>query len=225
MTYFYLKIVETSETGELGYVIHTLTPCNLKCPHCFNRDTLTNNRNKLTIQEIINKLKLLPKRKHLILSGNEFLNNDVIELENILTLIKKELPDYAVIVYTNGMHPVLLKMFYDKDLINGFQVDLKIPLVNLDETEVFKLYQSITGLTEKLDIYEYLINVLKSCELAKYYSKRDNNRLIGIRTVDMPQFDSKCRKVMQQLEKKYDNYKVNKFYNLNTGGLFYEKSV
>lgn len=90
------------EKNKLYELVFFITSrCNSSCSHCFNRNNLNSQTKDLSLEEINNLSKNLPKIDNLLLSGGEpFLRNDLPEL---IKIFKVNNNIKTVSIPTNGL--------------------------------------------------------------------------------------------------------------------------
>jgi pyruvate formate lyase activating enzyme len=101
--------------------------CNLNCYHCHNRSSYRGNGEKYTYEELSEKLemlKLLGVELIIISGGEPTLEKD---LKEGLRFLKEK--GFKVRIDTNGTNPEIIKELIEEELVDGFAVDIKIPLL------------------------------------------------------------------------------------------------
>jgi len=148
--------------NKTSLVIHSIG-CNLNCYQCFNYEALVHNP-----LDICNKSYILDQIKlngylvdAIIISGGEFLLNDINEITLFLKKLK-EVFDGLIIINTNGTSPNKMQELIDINQVDGFHTDMKLPYHLLDIEKDLELIKAIVG--EELTANE-INNILQSLEL------------------------------------------------------------
>lgn len=192
-------------------IIHSIG-CNFKCYQCFNYETLVHNP-----QDICNEQYILDQIKlngyladAIIISGGEFLLNDINDI--VLFLIRiKNIFDGLIIINTNGTSPDKIQQLSEYHYIDGFHTDMKLPyhLLNLDQDS--ELIIEVIG--KDLSVKD-IENILQSLEYTIKYDKGYSQ----IRSVEYPFLHPSVFKENQiyvdKLNAKYNKqtpYYVNEF--------------
>jgi len=145
--------------------------CNLNCYHCHNRSSYEGKGEKYTYEELSQKLemlKLLGVELIIISGGEPTLEKN---LKEGLRFLKSK--GFKVRIDTNGTNPEVIKELIEEGLVDGFAVDIKIPLldfsvndeVTLDRLKRFKaiLYSDSSVPNEK--IFDYVDKVKKTKQI------------------------------------------------------------
>ena len=161
--------------------------CNLNCYECFVYEALiTHPQNTITEEEILEHIKkngfLFDS---LIISGGEFLINDIQNIVSFLSSIK-EIFDGLIIINTNGTYPNKVKTLLQNHLVDGIHLDLKLPPVPMIEQEVI---DAIYGVNISLDLI--LQTAQEICKHNSPYSQ--------FRTVRYPILGTEYFDLIQQL--------------------------
>ena len=183
--------------GKTSMIIYSIG-CNLNCYECFVYEALiTHPQNIITEEEIFEHIKkngfLFDS---LIISGGEFLINDMQDIVPFLSSIRA-IFDGLMIINTNGTYPEKVETLLKNKLIDGIHLDLKLPPVPIVEQEVI---EAIYGVNINLD------SVLKTAqEICK-----NNSPYSQFRTVQYPILGTEYFDLTNQLVDIW-----NKTYNSN----------
>ena len=208
MIKYYNKIISSiSEVNKSPtLLVHSLCGCNLKCYNCFNYEdiVLKKHKNIYTIHNIVEFLKLNSYMyEYLVISGGEFLINNLSDIENDLYSIR-EASEIKIILYTNGLFPAKLQYLLALKLIDGVHTDMKLPFHYINPCTDKEIILKTLG----KNINRSNINdILKSIVFTVYY----DNGLNQIRSVRYPFLESS----VFEDNLKYIN-KLNVEYNKNT---------
>lgn len=213
MIKYYNKLITSlSEINESPtLLIHSLRGCNLKCYNCINYDELIVKKHEdyYDINYITKYLKLNSYLfEYIVLSGGEFLLNDIDDIIKDIKLIKG-VTNTPIILYTNGTFPLKLKTLLEDKTIDGVHVDMKLPYHYLESNTDKDIIKEILGInaTEKT-----LQDILLSIEYAVKFDKGLNQ----IRTIKYPQI---CETVLEDCKTHIDTlnskYKKNTPYRIN----------
>lgn len=197
--------------NKTSLIVHSIG-CNFKCYQCFNYETLV--RAPLDIcneQYILDQIKLNGYLADaIILSGGEFLLNDLNDIVSFLVRIKN-IFDGLIIINTNGTSPDKIQQLSKYDYIDGFHTDMKLPYHLLNLNKDSELIIEVIG--KKLLIND-VNNILKSIEYTIKYDKGYSQ----IRSVKYPLLNISAFEENQiyisLLNKKYNKqtpYYVNEF--------------
>ena len=208
---FTTSISEVNNSPTL--LIHSLCGCNLKCCDCFNYEELIIKKhdNFYSINDIINHLKLNAYLyDYIVLSGGEFLINDLDDIIKNIKQIKKIISS-PIIIYTNGTFPIKIKKLLNLNIVDGIHTDMKLPFQylqhNIDKEIILK--------TLGINILQEMINKVL---LSLNYTIQFDKGLNEIRSIKYPFLDKSVfednRQYIQELNLKYKKnvpYKVNEF--------------
>lgn len=194
-------------------IIHSLCGCNLKCYNCINYDELIikKHKNYHNINQVIELLKLNAfLYEYIVISGGEYLINDV---EEILSDIKqiKYIIKSPLIIYTNGTFPLKIQKILQWNIVDGIHTDMKLPYQYLkheiDKNIIFK--------TLGVNISRKIINNML---LSLQYTVKFDKGLNQIRSVKYPFLDNDVfednKKYIEELNIKYKKnvpYKINEY--------------
>jgi pyruvate-formate lyase-activating enzyme len=202
---FLNKFIKTSVDFE-GYnslLIHSLVGCNFKCYQCHNYEELVSKKhtNFYTEKDIVSKLKLNGFMfDAIILSGGEFLINDIEVIKSFLFDIKKVF-NGKIIINTNGSFPEKISLLIIMDLVDGFHMDIKFNI--WDENDKYK----IKVINSNIDNNK----LIKSFEIISKYNKGFSE----FRTIEYPFIESDYfLKIKNKCESEKIKWKLNKFINL-----------
>ena len=194
-------------------LIHSLCGCNLKCYNCINYDELIikKHKNYHNINQVIELLKLNAfLYEYIVISGGEYLINDV---EEILSDIKqiKNIINSPLILYTNGTFPLKIQKILQWNIVDGIHTDMKLP------------YQYLKHEIDKDIIFKTLgVNIsrkiIKNMLLSLQYTVKFDKGLNQIRSVKYPFLDNDVfednKKYIEELNIKYKKnvpYKINEY--------------
>ena len=194
-------------------LIHSLCGCNLKCYNCINYDELIikKHKNYHNINQVIELLKLNAfLYEYIVISGGEYLINDV---EEILSDIKqiKNIINSPLIIYTNGTFPLKIQKILQWNIVDGIHTDMKLP------------YQYLKHEIDKDIIFKTLgVNIsrkiIKNMLLSLQYTVKFDKGLNQIRSVKYPFLDNDVfednKKYIEELNIKYKKnvpYKINEY--------------
>jgi len=142
----------------------------------------------------------------IIISGGEFLINEITDIENFLCDIKNK-----IIINTNGSYPDKMEYLISKGLVDGFHTDMKLPYHLLDCHCDKDLIELIVGryLSES-EISRFISSLEITVKTDKGYNQ--------IRSVKYPFMDDSAfnenRRFIDGLNKKYNKntpYYINDF--------------
>jgi len=169
----YIK-TEVDFEGKTSLLLHTFG-CNFKCWKCHNYEELgiiKKNTQYYTKDMILNKIKQDGFFfDAIILSGGEFLLNNIAEILQLLKEIHK-IFDGLIMINTNGSFPKKIKKVIEQDFIDGFFMDIKFNIFDKQSN------QDIIGIEQ-----EQRDNILESFYAIKGY------KLSEFRTVKYPIYD------------------------------------
>lgn len=187
--------------NEISMIISSVVGCNLKCYKCHSWNHIVNHKAETISEiEIIEKIKLNGFMfDNIILSGGEIMMNNIDELINFISEIKK-IFDGKVIIYTNGFYYNNIKKLYNIDLVDDWYVDIKFPYnINFTE-ELYLKYKSIVGIDYRFYDVHRAMNTIK---LLKDYH---------FRTVKYPNFSYELLNGINDIVEKYNlNHTFNEF--------------
>jgi pyruvate-formate lyase-activating enzyme len=194
-----VPISSSEHPGVLSAVLFVTFDCNLNCYCCFNKG-----RNKSFPRMSFSKLKIfLEKVKSLgvewiILSGGEP-TKSVLLLETI-NFIRSV--GFRVRIDTNGTFPSVVEKLVD--VVDGFAIDVKIPLFKEMVTEEsLKRYSRIlySSIIPKDLILDYQERVLETLKLVSSISEVKRNSIT--RTVKYPFLTEKDKRSIKAVVSRY----------------------
>jgi pyruvate-formate lyase-activating enzyme len=184
MLVFYPRFIRTFDDlpGYVSLLIHCWSGCNMRCFGCHNAAELIDAKpdsRHLTAAQVLERLR----EGHqlfdaLLLSGGEFLMNDMTEIRSFLKRVKALFAG-PIVVYTNGTFPRKMQCLLDEGLIDGVHLDMKLPYHCLDPVEDAEVYRAIIGIAPSR---EYCQAMLESVEAVI----RHDSKVSQIRTVRYP---------------------------------------
>jgi len=158
--------------GVQSAVLYTdINLCNLNCFQCHNRHAYSGKEERFTHEELREKLSMLKLLgvELIIVSGGEPTLEE--NLEEGLRLIKEL--GFPVRVDTNGTNPEVVERLIEKRLVDGFAVDVKIPLkgeYTPSELQRFKrILFSDDGVPDEA-VYEYANRLRITINTIRRYS-------------------------------------------------------
>lgn len=196
--------------NNISLIVHSIG-CNLKCYDCFNYDELVSNPKDICDSDYI--LKEINMNGYLsdavIISGGEFLYNNINEIIDFLAKLK-ETYNGIIIINTNGSFPHKMRKVIDCSLSDGFHTDLKLPYYTLNKNS--ELYNIILGQEVAQNTIKKLIKSVKITIMSdRGYSQ--------IRSVRYPILDDSVYedniKYIDELNKRFGKntpYYINEFY-------------
>ena len=196
---------------KISLVIHSIG-CNLNCYQCFNYEALVHNPLDICNEQyILDQIKLNGYLVDaIIISGGEFLLNDIDEI--ILFLKKlKEIFNGLIIINTNGTSPNKIQELININWVDGFHTDMKLPYHLLNIKKDSELIKVIVG--KELTINK-INNILQSLKLTVQCDKGYSQ----IRSVKYPFLHPNTfkenQKYIDRLNEKYNKqtpYYINMF--------------
>ena len=208
-----LLLTLTEIKGHPALLVHALTGCSFRCFHCFNVKELIDKEHDeyYLIDDVI---KYVVRQKdlfeYIVFSGGEFLNAPIDDLENDLARVRK-VSNKPIIIYTNGTNYDKMKFLSDKELVDGFHIDMKLPYHLLTE-EDFDLVELTLGLRLKnLLLFKKLLKAI-------VYAVSNDCGYSKVRSVRYPFLSDSAfeenRSFIESLNNKYKKsvpYEVNDF--------------
>ncbi len=176
------------QPGVQSAVLYTYIPlCNLECFQCHNKLSFDNRSTFISYEKLSNKigkLKLLGVEL-IIISGGEPTLEKRLE-EGVKFIRERGLP---VRIDTNGTLPDRIEELIRKKMVDGFALDIKIPIKSTysdEEKERFKqiLFSNSAEKDEKL--FWYVENLKKSVEKIRKFALENGSQLTIFRTVRYP---------------------------------------
>ena len=161
-----LEFTTQDHPGKFGLVLYS-SGCNFRCYGCHNRTlagwdykTWPTNKWSPTIIKVepekfhkqlsLEEINLAIKNEFLdivILCGWEFLIHPLDKIEETILYIKQVNPDIKIRIDTNWSFPEKIKYLKDKNLVDGFAMDIKGPYWN---QKYYKQLSQVIGLPEKV---------------------------------------------------------------------------
>jgi len=194
----------------MSLIIHSIG-CNLNCYQCFNyKDFVSQPQNICDEEYILHEIKMNGYLSDaIIFSGGEFLKNPVDEIVLFLSDVK-QIYKGLIIINTNGSYPSKIKVLNEKNLIDGFHTDMKLPYYEFDN-EIPQETELILGIPkESMDMNSFLQSIEYTVQFDKGYSQ--------IRSVKYPFMNDEVfernKIYVQQLNLKHNkntSYSVNEF--------------
>ena len=205
MIKYYKKLILTFSEIENhpSLLIHGLTGCMFKCYECFNYDELIVKEHPqfYTIEDVLEYIiKQQDLFDYLLFSGGEFLLAPLEELIEDLTKIRQATTK-KIIVYTTGIELHKMQVLMDKNLVDGYHIDMKLPyhLLTIDDLDLIEHTMGIK--LKDLKLIDKLI------EAIKFVVKNDQG-LSQIRSVKYPFLDEsafvECKSFIMSLNDLYN---------------------
>lgn len=194
-------------------LIHSLSGCPLHCFGCHNYDEIIANTPKeyKTLDDLYDYLKKSGFLFDAIMfSGGEFLINPLDKVCDLLRQVRN-LFDGKIIVTTSGIYYNKLRTLYDKQLVDGIHIDMKLPYHALDTEKDAQIYNDIMGITPSEKLVDQLIASVDAVI-------EHNSVLDQVRTVRYPLLDdaffTEIRHFVEERKAYYDSivpYYLNEF--------------
>lgn len=150
--------------GEPSFVIW-LCGCNLKCPFCHNykiADCSNELCRYVDIEEIVSTLKRASRLVTTFhITGGEPLLQ-INNIERLLKLVRRELPDIIISINTNCTLPQHLELLLREGLVDHVATDIKIPfevLSGLDSKDAKRLWISFTECLRLMSKYKVKVEL------------------------------------------------------------------
>ncbi|MGE4320523.1 MAG: radical SAM protein [Acholeplasmataceae bacterium] len=205
MIKYYKKLILTFSEIENhpSLLIHGLTGCMFKCYECFNYDELIVKEHPqfYTIEDVLEYIiKQQDLFDYLLFSGGEFLLAPLEDLIEDLTKIRQATTK-KIIVYTTGIELHKMQVLMDKNLVDGYHIDMKLPyhLLTIDDLDLIEHTMGIK--LKDLKLIDKLI------EAIKFVVKNDQG-LSQIRSVKYPFLDEsafvECKSFIMSLNDLYN---------------------
>ena len=198
--------------GHPTLLVHALTGCMFHCYKCFNYEELIEKKHDkfYTINDVI---KTIDRQKHIIdyvlFSGGEYLLAPIDSLIHDLEKVR-EVTDRKIIIYTTGYELEKMKILVERNLVDGFHIDMKLPyhLLTIDDLDLVKHTMGIQ--VKDLKLINHLIDAIEFVvQTDRGYSQ--------IRSVKYPFLDEsafiECKSFIDQLNSLY-NKNIPYFANL-----------
>lgn len=169
--------------------------CNLNCYGCFVYEALiTHPENTITEDQIIEHIKrngfLFDS---LIISGGEFLINDLEDIKRFLLEVRRVF-NGIVIINTNGTKSIKVRTLLEERLVDGIHLDLKLPPLDTIDLNVV---EAVYGTS--IDLFVVRKSAEAICEHNSPYSQ--------FRTVQYPilspEYFKQTEKFVNELNKIY----------------------
>ena len=176
--------------GKVSFITYTdVSKCNLKCKNCHNRETAKKNNEVfsfLSLNDFEKNFKngVLMGSDILVISGGE----PTLETKHILEVLSKLQKQIPVRIDTNGQLPNEVARLLN--FVDGFAVDIKIPIKNYYSEEETKRFQKILGI---YDITGYVRKLKETIKLV------DGMDLTLFRTVEYPELGAEDRTCINHL--------------------------
>ena len=158
--------------GVQSAVLYTeINLCNLNCYQCHNRYAYSEKKEKMTYQKLEEKLsmiKLLGVELIIISGGEPTLEKN---LREGLRFIKSL--GFPVRVDTNGTNPEVVQQLIEERVVDGFAVDVKIPIKDEYTPQELERFKTILFSKADLDdavIYNYSKKLKITIEIIRKYS-------------------------------------------------------
>lgn len=217
MLTFYPRFIRTFDDlpGHVSLLVHSWNGCNMRCFGCHNYDELIAAKpddRRLTAAQVIGRLAAGGDLfDAVLLSGGEFLLNDIAGIERFLQRVR-EVFQGKVVVFTNGTFPRKLRLLLDSGLIDGVHIDMKLPFHCLDPELDRDVYEAIIGTVPSR---RYCEDILESVELVI----RHNSGVSQVRTVRYPvlsdEYFEQIRQYVENLKSRHHSrvpYDLNPYY-------------
>ncbi|WP_456397909.1 radical SAM protein [Desulfurobacterium sp.] len=211
------------QPGVQSAVLYTYIPlCNLECFQCHNKLSFDGRSGFISYKKLsdkLDKLKLLGVELIIISGGEPTLEK---RLEEGLQFIKEK--GFPVRIDTNGTMPDRIEELIRNKMVDGFALDIKIPIKNVysdEEKERFKqiLFSNKRENDEKL--FWYVENLIESVEKIKNFTKKyslaleNNSHFTILRTVRYPLLtESDIVDIKAFAEATGIPYQLNPFYSV-----------
>jgi len=183
--------------GIQSAVLYTeINLCNLNCYQCHNRHAYSEKKEKITYQKLEEKLsmlKLLGVELIIISGGEPTLEKN---LKEGLKFIKSL--GFPVRVDTNGTNPEVVQQLIEERLVDGFAVDVKIPIKDEYTPQELERFKTILFTKSDLDnavIYDYSKKLKITIEIIRKYSLP----YTIFRTVEYPLLSSQDKNQLRKL--------------------------
>ncbi len=189
-------------------VLYTeITLCNLNCYQCHNRYAYSEKKEKITYQKLEEKLstlKLLGVELIIVSGGEPTLEKNLKEgLEFIKSL------GFPVRVDTNGTNPEVVQQLIEEKLVDGFAVDVKIPIKDEYTPQELERFKTILFSKANLDnavVYDYSKKLKITIEIIRKYSLP----YTIFRTVEypllLPEDKNQIRKLLESLPHQFNPF-------------------
>ncbi len=184
--------------------------CNLNCYQCHNRNSFKGSPAFFSYDELREKLQFLKLMgvELVIISGGE--PTLVPSLENVLNFIKEE--GFPVRIDTNGTFPERIRKLLSSELVDGFAVDIKIPLLDSYTPDQLRRFKTILFSSERVNdqkVLEYTKKLKLTTAIIKEYSPP----YTVFRTVRYPLLKEEEIEIISERVKLFP-YQVNPFFPL-----------
>jgi len=182
--------------------------CNLNCYKCHNKAFSKNEKFSFLsyekLKEKLEKFKLLGV-KLIIVCGGEPTLIDYEKLRETLIFIKKF--NFNIRVDTNGQNPRYIEKLINQNLVDGFAVDIKIPLSKIKDY-YYKILFSKESNDYENEIKKYQKNLKQTLDLIS----KANLKYNLLRTVKYPLFDNEDLNLIKNDIKAYNiPHQINEF--------------
>ncbi|WP_163328455.1 radical SAM protein [Desulfurobacterium thermolithotrophum] len=185
--------------------------CNLNCYHCHNRhgyNEYKGKREKLSYKKLKEKLLMLKALgvELIIISGGEPTLEKKLE-EGLRFIRSLGLP---VRVDTNGTNPEVIQRLIEESVVDGFAVDIKIPLKVRYTPQELKRFKRVLFSTEDVDdgvVLNYSKKLMASLEIIK----KNPLQYTVFRTVEYPLLLEEDKNEIRKLLE-FSPHQFNPFY-------------
>jgi len=204
-----IPVTFNDHPGVQSAVLYTdINLCNLNCFQCHNRHAYSGKAEKFTEEELKEKLTMLKLLgvELIIVSGGEPTLEE--NLEEGLKLIKEL--GFPVRVDTNGTNPEVVERLIESNLVDGFAVDVKIPLKSEYTPEELQRFKRVLFSDEEAPdkvVYSYAEKVRLTIDILRSYPLPYNL----FRTVNYPLLTEEDRQTIRE-ELKSLPHQFNPFY-------------
>jgi pyruvate-formate lyase-activating enzyme len=167
-------------------IIHCLEKCNLDCYGCFNK-CLNNEQEFYSAKEIIEFVKINGiSYDAIIISGGEFLVNDIDEIHEFLFDLR-EVFDGAITLNSNGTFPDSIDYLFNTALIDGVHLDIKMPYERiLNDNIVCSRWAEVIGFKLNDTFKSNMFNVSEKIKRSVESIYENDNGYSSFRTVRYP---------------------------------------
>ncbi|WP_456437333.1 radical SAM protein [Desulfurobacterium sp.] len=205
------------QPGVQSAVLYTYIPlCNLECFQCHNKLSFDSRSGFISYEKLsekLDKLKLLGVELIIISGGEPTLEK---RLEEGLKFIRKA--DFPVRIDTNGTLPDRIEELIRNKMVDGFALDIKIPIKDVYSDEEKARFKQIL-FSNKLENDEklswYVENLKKSVEKIKKFTLENGSQLTILRTVRYPLLTEKdLSDIRTFAESTGIPYQINPFYSV-----------
>ncbi len=167
-----IPITFKDQPGVQSALFYTdIRACNLNCYQCHNRISYKGNGEKYTYEELAEKLemlKLLGVELIIISGGEPTLEKD---LKKGLRFLRDA--GCKIRIDTNGTNPNIVREITEESLVDGFAVDIKIPLLEsfecytLEQLRRFKIILYSVSEVEDKKIFNYVERIKQTKQVVE----------------------------------------------------------